>query len=57
MHGKNQKRNTGHLSIVFDKNADGGYTRYALLYQDILKYSIEGKYKEEDNRSFLENGC
>ena len=52
MHGKKHKKNTGHLSIVFSKNIDGNYTRNALLYQDIIKYSIKGRYKENDNKSF-----
>ena len=52
MHGKKRKKNTGHLSIIFSKNIDGSYTRNALLYQDIIKYSIKGKYKENDNKSF-----
>lgn len=52
MHGKKHKKNTGHLSIVFSKNVDGSYTRNALLYQDIINYSIKGRYKENDNKSF-----
>jgi hypothetical protein len=52
MHGKKHKKTTGPLSIVFSKNVDGGYTRNALLYQDIIKYSIKDKYKENDNKSF-----
>jgi hypothetical protein len=52
MHGKNNVRNTGHPSIIFKKNTDGSYTRNSLLYQDILKYCIDGKYREDDNKSF-----
>jgi hypothetical protein len=52
MHGKNNIRNTGHTSIIFKKNKDGSYTYSSLLYQDILKYCIDGKYKENNNKSF-----
>lgn len=52
MHGKNYVGNTGHTNIIFKKNKDGSYTRNALLYQDILKYCINGKYKENDDKSF-----
>lgn len=52
MHGKNSSRNTGHTKIIFKKNKDGSYTRNSLLYQDILKYCIDGKYKETDNVTF-----
>ena len=52
MHGKNHVKNTGHISMIFKKNKDGSYTRSSLLYQDILKYSIDGKFKENDNKSF-----
>jgi len=52
MHGKNTVRNTGHPSIIFKKNKDGTYAKSGLLYQDILKYCIDGKYKENDNKSF-----
>jgi len=52
MHGKNNVTNTGHPSIIFKKNRDGSYAKSSLLYQDILKYCIDGKYKENDNKSF-----
>ena len=52
MHGKNNVTNTGHPSIIFKKNKDGSYAKSSLLYQDILKYCIDGKYKENDNKSF-----
>src|ERR1051326_9343786 len=52
MHGKNNVANTGHPSIIFKKNKDGTYAKSGLLYQDILKYCIDGKYKENDNKSF-----
>lgn len=52
MHGKNTVRNTGHPSIIFIKNKDGTYAKSGLLYQDILKYCMDGKYKENDNKSF-----
>jgi hypothetical protein len=45
-------KNTEHTSMIFKKNKDGCYTRSSLLYHDILKYCIDGKYKENDNRSF-----
>ena len=49
MHGKNYKENTGHLYPIFQKDKEGNYTKNPLLYQDILRYSIDGKYKEDDN--------
>jgi hypothetical protein len=52
VHGKNVVINTGHPSMIFKKYRDGNHTKKALLYQDILKYCINGKYKEEDNKSF-----
>ncbi|MGH9983300.1 MAG: hypothetical protein ACRD8W_05015 [Nitrososphaeraceae archaeon] len=52
MHGKNKTTNTGHTAVIFEKNKDGSYTRNSLLYQDILKYCINGKYKEDDSKSF-----
>jgi hypothetical protein len=52
MHGKNHLRNTGHTNIIFRKNEDRSYTKNSLLYQDILRYCIYGKYKENDNKSF-----
>jgi hypothetical protein len=52
MHGKNHVENTGHTNIIFKKNKDGSYIKTSLLYQDILKYCIYGKYKEDDNKSF-----
>lgn len=52
MHGKNNVKDTGHTNIIFKKNKDGSYTKTSLLYQDILKYCICGKYKEDDNKSF-----
>jgi hypothetical protein len=45
-------KNTEHTSMIFEKNKDRCYTRSSLLYQDILKYSIDGKYKENNNKSF-----
>jgi len=52
MHGKIHEKNNGHLGIILNKGIDGSYTRNALLYQDIIRYSIKGKYKENDNKSF-----
>lgn len=52
MHGKNVVRNPGHPNMIFKKYKDGSYIKSAALYQDILKYCINGKYKEEDNKSF-----
>jgi hypothetical protein len=52
MHGKRNIRNTEHTNIIFKKNKDGSYTKSGLLYQDILRYCIDGKYKENDNKSF-----
>jgi hypothetical protein len=46
VHGKNGMKNTGLPSMIFKKDRTG------LLYQDILKYSINGKYKEDDGKSF-----
>jgi hypothetical protein len=52
VHGKKVTKNTVHPRIIFKKYSDGSYTRNALLYQDIFKYSIYGKYKEDDGKSF-----
>jgi hypothetical protein len=49
MHGKNYKENTGYLYPIFQKDKEGKYTENSKLYQDILRYSIDGKYKEDDN--------
>ena len=48
MHGKIYKENTGYLYPIFQKDKEGNYTKNALLYQDILRYSIDGNYKEND---------
>lgn len=45
-------KNTEHTNIIFKKNKDGSCTRSSLLYQDILKYCIDGKYKDSDHKSF-----
>lgn len=45
-------KGTGHTAIIFNKSTEGSYTQSSLLYQDILKYCINGKYKEDDNKSF-----
>ena len=37
------KRNVIGISSIFQKDKNGNYTKYALLYQDILKYSIASK--------------
>lgn len=34
------------IPAIFEKDRNG------LLYQDIMKYSINGKYKEDDRKSF-----
>jgi hypothetical protein len=53
MHGTNDVKSTGHTkNIIFKKNKDWTYTKNALLSQDILRYCINGKYKEDDNESF-----
>jgi hypothetical protein len=52
VHGKNVTRNTGHPNMIFKRKKDGNYSNKASLYQDILKYSIVGKYKENDQKSF-----
>ena len=44
-------KNPNRSPPVFLKS-DGDYTRNALLYQNIIKYSIKDKYKENDNKSF-----
>jgi hypothetical protein len=46
VHGKTDIKNTGLPSMIFKRDRDGR------LYQDILKYSINGKYKEDDGKSF-----
>ena len=46
VHGKTDMKNTVLPSKIFKKDRNG------LLYQDILKYSIHGKYKEDDGKSF-----
>jgi len=46
VHGKTDMKKTGLPSMIFKKDRDG------LLYQDILRYSINGKYKEDDGKSF-----
>jgi hypothetical protein len=46
VHGKTDMKNTGLPSMIFKRDKDGR------LYQDILKYSINGKYKEDDGKSF-----
>jgi hypothetical protein len=45
-------KSTEHPNMIFNKNKDGSYTRSSLLYHDILKYCIDGKYKENDDKSF-----
>ena len=37
------KRNVIGINSIFQKDKNGNYTEYALLYQDILKYSIASK--------------
>ena len=46
VHGKTDMKNTVLPSMIFKKDRDG------LFYQDILRYSINGKYKEDDGISF-----
>jgi hypothetical protein len=52
LHDKNDVKNVRHPDIIFGKYKDGTFTKKALLCQDILKYCIIGKYKENDNESF-----
>lgn len=53
MHDKNDVKNVRHPDIIFGKDKDSGvFTEKAILCQDILKYCINGKYKENDNESF-----
>jgi hypothetical protein len=53
MHDKKDAKNIEHLNIIFGKYKDGTFTKKALLCQNILQYSINGKYKEDDdNESF-----
>jgi hypothetical protein len=53
MHDKNDVKNVQHPNIIFGKYKDSGtFTKKALLSQDILKYCINGKYKEDDIESF-----
>ncbi|MGC2575876.1 MAG: hypothetical protein WA364_30605 [Candidatus Nitrosopolaris sp.] len=40
------KRKIQGIPAIFEKDRSG------LLYQDIMKYSINGKYKEDDLKSF-----
>jgi hypothetical protein len=46
VHGKTDMKKTVLPSKIFKKDRDG------LLYQDILRYSIHDKYKEDDGKSF-----
>lgn len=52
MHDKNDVKNVRHPDIIFGKFKDGTFTKKALLCQDILKYCVNGKYKEDDDESF-----
>src|ERR671929_1589977 len=53
MHDKNDVKNVQHPNIIFGKYKDSGtFTKKALLSQDILKYCINDKYKEDDIESF-----
>ena len=52
MHGTNDIQSTGDRNVVFERNREGNFTKNAVLCQNILQYSINGKYKEDDNESF-----
>jgi hypothetical protein len=51
MHGVGMKETPG-IAAIFQKDEEGNYTKDALLYQDILKYSIVIKDENSDNNSF-----